>query len=810
LLTGTTATVEVELNGQTHTETPYQYLVDQFAAGNIVAQNATNADKIDIANKSTNSNFDIVFAGSDATSNAALVRDSASRITANPNSGTVNAISFNGSGRSSVETLSLGTSGNGNGFFTSDSGNGRTTFSAGQFYFTNSVSTFINYAPTQIYGDTGVVGQSVFRSNTLSGDHWSITGAGLFTGTGFVGNLTGNATSSTQSLIDNNTSSAAAYPVIWSDGRHSGDGNDNLYKSFGGDGVRNLLFNPSTGILKAKGFEGNADSATTARVQSGSYTGQYDIIWSDTASNANLFRTSSGKMQVQPSTGIITAGGYGRNSAKEGYLHAGNSLAGSTNPIFCTGTEYAPEATTLGTMYGIGYAKGDSPFITNYSPNNQGWGMYVAQGGASRIFLDGTFGNISITGSLYGDVVGNADTSTQVTTTTNGSASFYDLLAHGLTGTGQGASTPTRAASGKLRMRPSDGKLETTGNIEAGGIIHAEDGFTSNGYARLAGSDAGSNHHRGSYGTYVTTDRVHPIWGINSSWKLRSDGRQMGNYYGLSHVHARSYDGMADSSSAITWNAWKNLQTQKATIEACDYAVQWTTNGVCKSLFGETIWSGGDIASETDVIAGKHFGRTHAAKGYLDGGWGSVTTPQSPMPIFCLNDALAPTGDDDLGNMYGVGYGNSSATFITSATPGYGMYVAANGIAKIFLCATDGSISAAGTLHGNYTSDLRTKNTVEVISDASSKVRSLSGNTYYYNKEKDGKGLQYGLIAQEVQEILPEIVNANDEGILRIKTGGLELTALLVEAHKEVAAKVDAQAIMIENMMNRLAALESK
>ena len=54
------------------------------------------------------------------------------------------------------------------------------------------------------------------------------------------------------------------------------------------------------------------------------------------------------------------------------------------------------------------------------------------------------------------------------------------------------------------------------------------------------------------------------------------------------------------------------------------------------------------------------------------------------------------------------------------------------------------------------------------------------------------------------------MVAEDSDGILRIKTGGLELTALLVEAHKEVSAKVDAQAELIENMMSRLEALENK
>ncbi|NRA51588.1 MAG: tail fiber domain-containing protein [Phaeodactylibacter sp.] len=351
--------------------------------------------------------------------------------------------------------------------------------------------------------------------------------------------------------------------------------------------------------------------------------------------------------------------------------------------------------------------------------------MYVASAGTSRIFLDSDNGNISITGNLYGDVVGNADSSTKVTTTTNGSSSYYDILAHGLTGTGQGASTPTRAASGKLTMRPSDGKIKTTGNIEVGGLVHAEDGFTSNGYARLAGTVTGSNHHRGSYGTYVTTDRIHPIWGINVSWKLDSDGLGAGKYYGLSHIHTTGYGGDASSSSGASWATFVNGRSQSQGVKDCKYAIQWTSNGDCKSLFGEAIWSQGNITTESNMIA---------------------------------------TGD----------------------------------------------ITAGGSVYGTIVSDRSTKNTILAISDASEKVSLLSGNSYYYNEDRGIDGLQYGLIAQEIQTVLPEMVAEDSDGILRIKTGGLELTALLVEAHKEVSAKVDAQAELIENMMSRLEALENK
>ena len=79
-----------------------------------------------------------------------------------------------------------------NGYFYSDTA-GRTAFGGGDFYIQNSVSNYYNYATNQYIGDSS--GDNIyFRGNTISGNGWSLTGAGVLDLNGGHGAL--NITSS--------------------------------------------------------------------------------------------------------------------------------------------------------------------------------------------------------------------------------------------------------------------------------------------------------------------------------------------------------------------------------------------------------------------------------------------------------------------------------------------------------------------------------------------------------------------------------------------------------------------------------------
>lgn len=72
----------------------------------------------------------------------------------------------------------------GNGYFYSDFA-GRTAFTGGDFYIQSGVANAYNYASNNYHGGSSGDAQ-LFRGNTLSGDNWSLTGAGVFATGGIV------------------------------------------------------------------------------------------------------------------------------------------------------------------------------------------------------------------------------------------------------------------------------------------------------------------------------------------------------------------------------------------------------------------------------------------------------------------------------------------------------------------------------------------------------------------------------------------------------------------------------------------------
>ena len=90
------------------------------------------------------------------------------------------------------------------------------------------------------------------------------------------------------------------------------------------------------------------------------------------------------------------------------------------------------------------------------------------------------------------------------------------------------------------------------------------------------------------------------------------------------------------------------------------------------------------------------------------------------------------------------------------------------------------------TASGNVTaySDERLKSDIVTIPDALEKVKALRG----VNFTKDGEA-STGVIAQEVQKVIPEVVQQNDE-YLSVAYGNL--VGVLIEAVKELSAEVEA------------------
>ena len=85
-------------------------------------------------------------------------------------------------------------------------------------------------------------------------------------------------------------------------------------------------------------------------------------------------------------------------------------------------------------------------------------------------------------------------------------------------------------------------------------------------------------------------------------------------------------------------------------------------------------------------------------------------------------------------------------------------------------------------------SDARLKTNVSVIPDALNKVSAINGVTFY-RSDLDIKQRQTGLIAQELQKVLPEAVVETPDGTLAVAYGNV--VGLLVEAIKELKSEIE-------------------
>ena len=84
-------------------------------------------------------------------------------------------------------------------------------------------------------------------------------------------------------------------------------------------------------------------------------------------------------------------------------------------------------------------------------------------------------------------------------------------------------------------------------------------------------------------------------------------------------------------------------------------------------------------------------------------------------------------------------------------------------------------------------SDKAYKENIKKIESATDKVNQINGYTYNI-KDSNDKTRTVGVIAQEVEKILPEAVTMNDEGKRQVNYNGL--IALLVNSVNELTARV--------------------
>jgi len=147
------------------------------------------------------------------------------------------------------------------------------------------------------------------------------------------------------------------------------------------------------------------------------------------------------------------------------------------------------------------------------------------------------------------------------------------------------------------------------------------------------------------------------------------------------------------------------------------------------------------------------------------------------------------------GNIYGPTGNNTTSQSITYAATGASYILYCDGsnwlLTAIPTLNSVGNMYVGGDITAYNSSDERLKDNIQVIPDALDKLCQLDGVTFNWNDkafDKDIYAREAGIIAQQVQKVLPEVVTERDTGYLAVKYE--RLVPLLIEAIKELRAEV--------------------
>jgi hypothetical protein len=120
-------------------------------------------------------------------------------------------------------------------------------------------------------------------------------------------------------------------------------------------------------------------------------------------------------------------------------------------------------------------------------------------------------------------------------------------------------------------------------------------------------------------------------------------------------------------------------------------------------------------------------------------------------------------------------------------------YLRVERLANADFVSIGGGLTCTGDVTANTSSDKRWKDNIIPIDNPIEKIKKLTGNSFVW---KDGfevyhsnKGLDYGVIAQEVEEVMPEIVIQRDGGYKGVRYE--KIIPLLIEAIKEQQKQIE-------------------
>lgn len=440
--------------------------------------------------------------------------------------------------------------------------------------------------------------------------------------------------------------------------------------------------------------------------------------------------------------GIITLSGAGSYTVS---IASPVSFPGTTQVFYNSTVAPITIATPVGQIRGPGFTAGAFQTI------EAGGSMTIVSDGSNYVIVN-TEGNI---------VVGSTATfsGTLTAPTAQGSTANSGTL------TIRSTSSATKAAAGILMTENITSTSTSTGTLVVTGGVGVGENLNVGGTAiRFTGNAASTGT---TSGTLVVTGGV----GVGGAVYA---GSLQNTPIGNTTRSTGAFTTLTSNSTVTMTGGTSSTSTGSGQLQV--------TGGVGIS---ENLWVGGyiDAASIQDTPIGT-VTRSSGAFTSLTAN-AAVTLTQNSSSSNTASGTLVVTGGVGISENLYVGGATVRFTGNTgSSSSGSGTLVVTGGLGVSQNCYVGSTLVAASI---SETSSMTLKHTIMPIENALEKILNLEGVTYY---RKVDDSFEAGLIAENVNKVVPELVGKNSEGIPET-VYYTKISAYLIEAVKTLKQELD-------------------
>ena len=239
---------------------------------------------------------------------------------------------------------------------------------------------------------------------------------------------------------------------------------------------------------------------------------------------------------------------------------------------------------------------------------------------------------------------------------------------------------------------------------------------------------------------------------------------------------------ISSSASGSQLNIANNADNRLVTAQGTDYLnaeANLTFDGTHLSIGGTSItnYTSGSHSQIVGLVGGTQSGsllEAYAGGNFVLGIRDNSTDGHDNFAV------VSGDGGYYSGNQYtklAFKVSGSGATYIG------GKATVANGL------EVTGSIDASGDITAYFSSDERLKDNLTPIVGALDKINQIGGYEFDWNNNSEHSGHDVGVIAQEIEKVLPEVVVDRDNGYKAVRYE--KIVALLIEAIKQQQLQID-------------------